>query len=71
MTEKDNSIAMLKAKLHLDLIDIQINLLPDQPDMLDELNGLYTQVDVMDEEIRAYQVKIEDMSHEIEERSDD
>ncbi len=59
---------MLKAKLHLDLIDMQINLIPDQPDMMEELNALYTQVDVMDEEIREYQKKMDEMHHEIEER---
>ncbi len=39
---RDQDIAMLKAKLHLDLIDMQINLIPDQPDMMEELNALYT-----------------------------
>jgi len=34
--------------------------------MLDELDSLYNKVEIMDEEIRAYQVKMDEMHHEIE-----
>ena len=59
LQSKQEEIGVLKAKLYLDLLNIQMNVVAEYPDMVDENNELYSKIDIMDEEIRSYHSKIE------------
>lgn len=45
---------------------LDLKLVAEYPDMVDENNSLYEKLDVMEEEIRSYHSKIEQLSDDID-----
>lgn len=58
MDGKNQEIGVLKAKLNLDLIDFRVTLVPEYPDMVEDNNHLYQEVDNLKKEVESYK-KIE------------
>ncbi len=43
------------------MLHLEFNVVAEYPDMVEENNELYEKIDIMDEEIRAYQGKMDEM----------
>ena len=54
LATKSKELGVVKAKLHLDLLNLDIQIMAEYPDMVDENNELYQKIDILDEEIRSY-----------------
>ena len=54
----------MKAKLYLDTLTLDLKVVAEYPDMVEENNSLLEKIEIMDEEIRNYHSKIEQMSEE-------
>jgi len=56
---RKDELCILKAKLHLDLIAVDLKIIPEFPDLVEENFTLVKKIEILEEEIKEFSEKLE------------